>query len=142
VLSALEDLGVANADAGSLAWATNAKVVRKLRSTLKVSGDAGAGFIMENPTSLAGYPAAVSNNIPSNLESASSPSTNDNSALIFGNWRDLLVGYWSAIEILVNPYETTAYSKGNVKVRALLTADIAVRRVGSFTADLTFDTTA
>lgn len=140
VLGALEDIGVANADMGSLAWATNPKVVRKLRSTLKESGDAAAGYIMEGPNSLAGYTAAVSNNVPSNLESAGSPSTNDNSALIFGNWQDLLIGYWSAVEILVNPYETTAYRKGNVMVRGLLTADIAVRHAESFTADTTFVT--
>lgn len=142
VLGALEDLGVANADFGSLGWAMNAKIQRKLRSTLKVSGDAGAGFIMDSPTELAGYRAAVSNNVPSNLESADSPSTNDNSALIFGNWQDLIVGYWSAVEILVNPFETTAYKKGNVQVRALLTADVAVRHVESFTADTTFVTAA
>lgn len=142
ILSALEGLGIANADAGSLAWATNAKVVRKLRSTLKVNGDAGAGFIMENANSLAGYTAAVSNNVPSNLESADSPSTNTASALIFGNWQDLLIGYWSAIELLVNPYETTAYKKGNVQIRGLLTADVEIRHVESFTADKTFVTTA
>lgn len=142
VLSALEDLGVANADFGSLGWATNPKVVRKLRSTLKVSGDAGAGFIMETPGELAGYRAAVSTNVPSTLPSSGSPTTNDASALIFGNWADLLVGYWSAVEILVNPFETTAYKKGNVQVRALLTADVAVRHVESFTADKTFSTAA
>lgn len=142
VLSALEDLGVANADFGSLGWATNPKVVRKLRSTLKVSGDAGAGFIMETPSELAGYRAAVSTNVPSTLPSSGSPTTNDASALIFGNWADLLVGYWSAVEILVNPFETTAYKKGNVQVRALLTADVAVRHVESFTADQTFSTAA
>lgn len=137
ILSALEDLGIANADFGSLGWAMNPSVQRKLRSTLKVSGDAGAGFIMESPNDLAGYRAAVSNNVPSNLGSPS-----EDSALIFGNWQDLIVGYWSAVEILVNPYETTAYKKGNVQVRGLLTADVAVRHVESFTADQTFSTVA
>lgn len=32
--------------------------VRNLRSTLKVSGDAGAGFLMDAPRELAGYPLA------------------------------------------------------------------------------------
>lgn len=140
ILSALENLGIANADAGSLAWATNPKVVRKLRSTLKVSGDAAAGFIMDKPDELAGYRLAVSNNVPSNLPNVGSPTVNNASALIFGNWLDLLIGYWSATEILVNPFEATAYSKGNVKVRALLTADIAVRHLESFVAYKTFDT--
>ena len=36
--------------------------------------------------------------------------------------------------MLVNPYETSAYSKGNVLVRAMLTCDMAVRRPQSFAA--------
>jgi hypothetical protein len=56
----------------------------------------------------------------------------DTASAIFGNWSDLLVGYWSAFDLLVNPYESTAYSKGNVQVRAMLTADVAVRHPESF----------
>jgi hypothetical protein len=51
---------------------------------------------------------------------------------IFGNWADLLFGYWSAFDLLVNPYESAAYSKGNISVRAMLTCDVAVRRPESF----------
>jgi len=65
------------------------------------------------------------------VESGVSPAS---SPLIFGNWSDLLIGYWSAFEILVNPYEATAYQKGNVSVRGLLTCDVAVRHPASFTA--------
>jgi hypothetical protein len=44
----------------------------------------------------------------------------------------MLIGLWSALDILVNPYEATAYSKGNVMVRALATADIALRNPQAF----------
>lgn len=127
VLEAIEDLELANTSGA--AWATNPKVVRRLRSTLKVSNDAAAGFIMEGPGSLAGYPVASTTLVPSDLGD-----DNDKSALIFGDWSDLMLGYWSELDVLVNPYEATAYSKGNVQVRAMLTMDVAVRHPASFTA--------
>lgn len=58
----------------------------------------------------------------------------DLSSLIYGNWSDLLIGYWSAFDLLVNPYESNAYSKGNVQVRGMLTCDVAVRHAESFAA--------
>ena len=39
----------------------------------------------------------------------------------------LLVGYWSGLDLLVNPYETTAYQKGRVLVRVMRDVDVAVR---------------
>lgn len=72
-----------------------------------------------------------SNNVPSNLTKGTGTNL---SALIYGNWSDLLIGYWSAFDVLVNPYEAVAYSKGNVSIRAMLTADIAVRYAESFAA--------
>ena len=129
VLEFIEDVETANSD--GTAFLTHPKVVRKLRSTLKVTGDAGAGHIMEGPDSLAGYTCARTTNIPTTLGTAPN---NNRAAMIFGNWSDLVLGYWSELDVLVNPYEATAYSKGNVQVRAMLTMDIAVRHAVSFTA--------
>lgn len=69
-----------------------------------------------------------SNLVPDNLGAG----TNE-SGLIYGDWSELLIGLWSALDVLVNPYEATAYSKGNVIVRALATADIALRNPTAFT---------
>ena len=54
------------------------------------------------------------------------------SALIYGDFSEMLIGLWSALDVLVNPYESTAYSKGNVMVRAMATADIALRNPQAF----------
>lgn len=129
VLEFIEDVETANSD--GTAFLTHPRVVRKLRSTLKVTDDAGAGYIMEGPDSLAGYTCARTTNIPTTLGTAPN---NNRAAMIFGNWSDLVLGYWSELDVLVNPYEATAYSKGNVQVRAMLTMDIAVRHAVSFTA--------
>ncbi|MFT3810539.1 MAG: phage major capsid protein [Micropepsaceae bacterium] len=127
VLDGIADIETANADTGALGWATHPQAVKLMRGTLKVNADAGAGFIMDAPGQLAGYRLASSTVVPTN-GSPAQPS------LIFGNWNDLMIGYWSAFEILVNPYESTAYAKGNVQVRGLLTCDVAVRHPVSFTA--------
>lgn len=52
--------------------------------------------------------------------------------MIYGDWTELLIGIWSEIDILVNPFESTAYSKGNVQIRAMATVDCAVRNPKAF----------
>lgn len=52
--------------------------------------------------------------------------------LIYADWSELLIGIWSEIDILVNPFESTAYSKGNVSIRAMATVDCAVRHPLAF----------
>ncbi|MEI6485472.1 MAG: phage major capsid protein [Sphingomonadales bacterium] len=54
------------------------------------------------------------------------------SALIYGDFSEMLIGLWSALDVLVNPYESTAYSKGNIMVRAMATCDVALRNPSAF----------
>jgi HK97 family phage major capsid protein len=56
----------------------------------------------------------------------------DEEALIYGDWRDFLIGVWSQLDVLVNPYAESAYSKGNLLIRAMATVDFGIRRPGSF----------
>jgi HK97 family phage major capsid protein len=128
VLGFIAAVETADALMGSLGWALNAHVVKKLRSTTKVTSDAGAGFVMDAPGQLAGYAAAVTSALPG--DPTTSPATA--ATMIFGDWSSLLVGYWSGVDILVNPYETTAYAKGRVLVRAMRDVDVQVRHPESF----------
>ena len=104
---------------------TNAKVVKSARKTL-VTTTYGDRMVMDTPDRLAGT-------------LTKGTSSGVCSALIYGNWADLLLGYWSAFDLLANPYESTAYSKGNVQIRGMLTMDVQVRQPASFGAiqDLT-----
>jgi hypothetical protein len=52
--------------------------------------------------------------------------------LVFGNWADLIIGFWSEIDLLVNPFSDSAYPLGNVQIRAAMTLDIAKRHPESF----------
>ncbi len=71
----------------------------------------------------------VTNNIPSNLSKGSGSNL---SAILYGNFSDLLIGMWGSLEILVDPY--TDFAKGTTGVRALQSIDIAVRHAESFAA--------
>lgn len=65
--------------------------------------------------------------VPANLGT----STNK-SALIYGLWSELIVGYWSAVDILLNPYHPDVASNGGVLLHAFLDADVAVRHPEAF----------
>jgi len=117
----------ANAETGSLAFLTNI-AVRSALMKLKDSDNRYFGL----EALFQGFPHYFSNLVPSTLDKGTA--TGVCSAMIYGNWNDLLLGYWSAFDLLVNPYESTAYSKGNVQIRAMLTCDVAVRHAESFGA--------
>jgi hypothetical protein len=54
-------------------------------------------------------------------------------------WRDLIIGEWRGIDILVDPYSQS--STGTVRITAIQTCDILVRHAASFCAILDAVTT-
>jgi HK97 family phage major capsid protein len=119
----------ANAETGSLAYLTNTKVRRAAAKLVDSQGrPLGTDVVFQS------MPRAFTNNVPANLTKGTSSGIC--SAALYGNWADLLIGVWSELDILVNPYESTAYPKGNVQVRAMLTCDVSVRHPESFGAIL------
>lgn len=57
---------------------------------------------------------------------------NDKDALIYGEWASLYLGYWSGIDLLVNPYHSDVASKGGVLLHAFLDCDVVVRHAEGF----------
>jgi HK97 family phage major capsid protein len=114
-----------DADIGSLGWVMSPSVVALLRATLKTSADAGSNFLMDEPGSLAGYPVAITNAVPE-------PGSPQAATVLFGAWSQLLVGYWSGLDVLVNPYSEDDYVRGRVSVRVMRDYDVAVRHAESF----------
>lgn len=134
VLDLEQALALSNADAGALAYLATTKIRRKLKSTLKVSGDAGAGFVWQDGNepgvgAMNGYRAMASNNLPSTLTKGTGTNL---SALILGNWSDLFIGQWGGLDILVDPFSLS--TSGGFRVTAFLDVDIALRRAASFAA--------
>lgn len=54
------------------------------------------------------------------------------SPIIYGQWGELVLGYWSAVDILVNPYHHDVASNGGALMHAFLDADVAVRHPQAF----------
>jgi HK97 family phage major capsid protein len=132
IITAIASVDVANALDGSLGWVTNSLAVAKMRKTLHTPGDTNSNFLMPEPTSLAGYPLAATQALPTDGTVVSGGGAL--SSLIFGDWSQLIIGYWSQLDILINPYAEQAYAKGNIQCRAMATVDVAIKQPLSFSA--------
>lgn len=115
-----------NAAMGSLAYVLNAKTCGKLKTTEKATNT--AKFILEG-NEINGHRFAKTNQLPSNLTKGSSGATL--SSMIFGNFNDVIIGEWGALDILVDPYSES--KKGKVTVVIFKEMDLAVRHPESFT---------
>lgn len=122
-------VSVANADVGSLAYLTNAKVRGKLKQTFK-NATYGDVPVWGDGNMVNGYNAAVSNQVPSNLTKGTASGVC--SAVLFGNFADLIIGQWGALDLMVDPYSNS--TSGTVRVVALQDVDVAVRHAESFAA--------
>lgn len=119
IASMLEKIELANATAG--AWLTSPGVMKKLRVTLK-SATAGAAYLSEGGR-MADLPVNSTKQVPL---------ATTNGQLILGDFSQVLLGIWSELDILVNPFDSTAYARGGVLVRAMATCDIALRQPTAF----------
>jgi HK97 family phage major capsid protein/HK97 family phage prohead protease len=114
VVALESDVATANALLGSPVYLMNAAMRGSLKTTKK---DAGSGiFIMENGE-VNGYRGVLSNQV----------ATGD---LWFGNFADLIIGYFSGLDLMVDPY--THSTSGTVRVVAMQDCDIAIRHPESF----------
>jgi HK97 family phage major capsid protein len=129
------EVAVDNADIGTLAYMTSAKVRGKLKKTL-ITATYGEQFIWDrqNPnTPLNGYRTIVTNQVSDTLTKGTSASVC--SAIFFGNWDDLVLGIWGdGVDILVDPYSLSTQMA--VRVVAFQDVDFGVRHAGSFAAML------
>ena len=138
----IQAVAVANGLRGNLGWLVNGAGMGTAMRTPMVTGfprflwEAGAAGARPDEGTIAGYKALVSNNVPSNLTKGSGSAL---SALVFGNWNDMIVGMWSGIDIVVDPYSQS--STGTVRVTGIQTVDILVRHAQSFCAILDAITT-
>ncbi|MES2101672.1 MAG: phage major capsid protein [Pseudomonadota bacterium] len=121
VLTMLQKLDIVNTSAANIV--ASPKVKAKLQGTLKSAGI--AGYLMEGGR-MADLPVYFSNQV---AEKTGTPNTG---RLIAGDWSQVMLGIWSELDILVNPFSETAYTKGNVLVRAMSTVDVAVRHPEAF----------
>jgi HK97 family phage major capsid protein len=132
VVSAVTSVKAQNAGFGSLGWALGSYEEGKLKQTQKIAGSNYPEFLIndETPGMLNGYPYLTSSQIGANL--GTSPAS-VNGLILFGSFDQVITAFWGGVEILLNPFESTAFTKGNVQIRALIDADILIRHAESFT---------
>lgn len=133
----IKEVAVDNGLKGSLGYCVTPEVVYQMRKTPKVSSTDSV-MIMDMADALNGYPVYQTSQLPKDLTKGTLSSTAH--AMIFGNWADLLVGFYSGLDILVDPF--TASSAGTVRLVFFQGVDIAVRHAQSFSAILDIDETA
>lgn len=126
-----------NANRGSLAYLSNAKVNGALKVTELAAGTARFLLSNEAPKILNGYPFDWTNLVPSNLTKGTAAAKC--SALIFGNFQDLYIGQWGGIDIVVDPY--TGARTGEIYTTLNAWNDVKVVEPKSFAAivDITTD---
>ncbi len=89
LLTQESDIAVANADIGSMAWLFSPPSRAKLKAAVAFQNTASPLWDAQNM--VIGYPAQVSNNLPSNKS-------------VFGVWSDFIAARWAGLDIVVDPY--------------------------------------
>ena len=114
VVALESDVATANALLGNPVYLMNAAMRGSLKTTKK---DAGSGMFIMDGNEVNGYRGVLSNQVASG-------------DLWFGNFADLIIGYFSGLDIMVDPYSNS--TSGTVRVVAMQDVDIAVRHPESF----------
>lgn len=105
-----------NADIGTMTYLFNPAQRGSLKTTEKSATSTGQ-FVWEPGNTVNGYRTEVSNQVTAG-------------DVFFGNFADLLLGFWSGLDLTVDPYSNS--TSGTVRVVALQDVDIAVRNAVSF----------
>jgi HK97 family phage major capsid protein len=125
------EVSVDNADIGTIGYLTNAKVRGKLKTTEKAATTGlflmGESLDAQGFGQLNGYKIGISNQVRSDLTKGAGTNL---SAMFYGNWADLVIGQWSGLDMLVDPY--TGAIAGTVRAVAMMDVDVAVRHGESF----------
>jgi HK97 family phage major capsid protein len=121
--------GRAGGDSAAMSWLMPPALAKKMRQTVRVTG--GERFILEGGEIL-GRATRISPAVPSTLTKGSSSGVC--SALIFGDWSEVVIGFWgpAAVDILVD--DVTLNTQGAVRLVARAEVGIGVRRPGAFVA--------
>jgi len=112
----------------TLGWLSNPKVKAKMANTVKVSSTDSVMLLNDPWNSIYGYRAEFTSNVPSDLDPGDGGT--DASALIFGDFSQLMVGLFGAPSILVDPY--TNSTSGDVVISVMQEVDVALRNGASF----------
>ena len=131
-----KEVAIDNALGGNLSFLTNPKVVSAMRTIPRQASGVEGNFILNDTNSILGYGVASSTLVPGDLTKGASSGVC--SAMIFGNFADLMIGMFGGLDVLVDPY--TGSSTGATRIAMFQDVDVAVRHAESFAAILDITT--
>jgi len=118
---------VANANSAKMAYVVNPQTRGKLKKTKHTAGD--LNYLMDKTGEINGYGSVASNHVPSNLVKGTSGAVC--SALIFGDFSQLLINQWGYMDLSVD--EFSRKKEGLIEVTVNLFMDVLVKQPKAFT---------
>jgi len=123
-----------NADIGNLGWITTPGMAGKMKQTAEHSSATMADWVWKGTFrdgTMTGYPAKGTNQVSKTMTGTAGAETGGSDhGLIFGNWGDLIIGLFGALEIVVDVY--TKKKQGLIEITSFQGADIVIRHAESF----------
>ena len=121
LVNLITKIAVENADVATLNFLMNPIIKGEL---MNLETDSGSGlFVMDNLNQLLGYNVAVSTLVPTTINT-------NKTAVIFGNFADLVIANFGGVDLLVDPY--TLADNAQVKVVINSFWDVKLKQPKSF----------
>jgi HK97 family phage major capsid protein len=127
-----KEVAIDNALGGSLAFLTNPKVVGAMRQTPRQASGVEGNFILNDSNTLLGYNVASTTLVPSDLTKGTSSGVC--SAVVFGDFSQLMISMFGGLDVLVDPY--TGSATGATRIAMYQDVDVAVSHAQAFAAIL------
>lgn len=116
-----------NADLGALGWMTTPLMAGKMMQTLEFAASGArpiwVGTFREGV--MGGYRAGATNQVSKTLGAGAEH------GMIFGNWNDVVIGFWGGLELTVDPY--TLAGQAMLRIISYHLGDAILRHGESFT---------
>lgn len=121
LVNLITKVAVENADVENMAFLMNPIIKGELQN---LETDSGSGlFVMDKANELFGYRVGISTLVPTNINITKT-------AVIFGNFRDLVIANWGGLDIIVNPYALDTTSQVRITINSFW--DIKLKQPKSF----------
>lgn len=120
-----------NALDGTLGWVAQTLLAGRYMTIPKIAS-AAAGFLWEGTVqegTMAGYVARSTSQL-SKVMSGSDPTGGSSYGLVFGNWSDMIIGMWGALEMIPDPYAKK--KQGLIELTTFQMTDVLLRHGESF----------
>lgn len=128
IVDLIKEVEIDNAIIGDRpAFLTNPKVMAALRTVAKQASGVEGNFILDPNNTMLGYGVNSTTLVPSDL----SKGTGSNlSALIFGDFSQLMLGFWSGVDVVVDTASLS--TSGGTRLAFFQDMDIAIRHGEGF----------